>query len=231
VFELLLGPVAPEDEQALLALAARRRVRVARISEAALREAAETPDPGGVVARALPLRPARLEDLCVPVAGRRPVVMAVPGPTTEDQLGQLLREGERRWATGAVVGHRGSAAAVTPRVACLAAGAVERLGITLVRDLDPAAARLRAAGGFLLGIDRDGASPEVAAELLERTSVERPVAVVLAGPGRLGRQTLNRCHAVADVATRGLEDPLLAQWIGCAAILERSGAPWGAPLG
>jgi tRNA G18 (ribose-2'-O)-methylase SpoU len=224
VRQVLVGPTSGDDVNALLTLALRRRVRVVRSSDAALREIAASPEPGGVVAWAAPIRHARLVDLCRSPVGRRPLVLALPAQVPEEELGVLLREGEREGVTGVVV-PQSAEPVVTAHVTNLAGGAIERLGIAVVREISPAAARLRAAGALLLGVDSAGPPMHVLGEVLDQESGDRPVVMLLGGRAGLGRQLVRRCHAVASA---GIEpgsygSPLLEQWARCAALL--GGAP------
>jgi tRNA G18 (ribose-2'-O)-methylase SpoU len=219
VREVVLAPhLATEDREALLALAAGRHVRVTRRTDG---PAAGELAHHGVVASAAPLRPVRLEDLCRPRAGQAAVVLGLPAEAGDEELGAILAEADRAGITGVLV-HERTGPVVTPAVADLAAGGIERVGMAPVRDLGPAAARMRAAGALLLGVDRAGAPPQALAEALAREPLDRPVVVLLGGRQGLGRQVANRCHAVgsipADEAVWG--SVVLAQWHRCAALLE-----------
>jgi tRNA G18 (ribose-2'-O)-methylase SpoU len=228
VREVVVAPsLATEDLEALLALAAGRHVRVTRRTGGA---AARELDHHGVVASAAPLRPVRLEDLCRPRPGQAAVVLGLPAEAGDEELGTVLAEADRAGITGVLV-HERTGPVVTPAVADLAAGAIERVGMAPVRDLGPAAARMRAAGALLLGVDRLGAPPHALAEALAREPLDRPVVVLLGGRQGLGRQVANRCHAVGSIAAHEAVwgSVLLAQWRRCAPLLElrrlREGGP------
>jgi tRNA G18 (ribose-2'-O)-methylase SpoU len=218
---VLLGPGLPADDRdELLALAGRRRVRVTSGSEEALASAASSPDPGGVVAWAAPMRPAHLDHLALPVAGDPAVVVGVPASVTDDQLGAVLREGERAGLTGLLAEHR-AGAIVTPRVAQVAAGGVEGIRITAVRDLGPAAARLRSAGALLVGVEVEGRPLAALTEALAREPDDLPVVVLLGGTEGLGRQVARRCHLVVEVAgAEGGDGVVVDQWRRVADLLD-----------
>jgi 23S rRNA (guanosine2251-2'-O)-methyltransferase len=228
---VLLGPDLPADARdELRVLAARRRVRVTEGSEEDVRSAASSPDPGGVVAWAAPMRPAHVDQLALPVGGDAAVVVGVPGQVTDEELGAVLREGDRVGLTGLLVEHR-PGDVVTPRVAQVAAGGAEGIGIATVRDLGPAAARLRSAGALLVGVQVKGSPLTALTEALAREPADRPVVVLLGGREGLGRQVARRCHVVVEGPAGGPGDePLLEQWRRVADVLDtRRRAAAGGP--
>jgi tRNA G18 (ribose-2'-O)-methylase SpoU len=232
---VLLGPDLPPDERdELRTLAARRHVRVTQGSAEDLRAAASSPDPGGVVAWAPPMRPSRVDELLLPVAGAPAVVAGVPGWVTDQELGAVLREGERAGLTGLLVEHR-PGAVVTAHVAQVAAGGAEGIGIAPVRDLGPAAARLRSGGALLVGVEAGGRPLAALTEVLVSEPVDRPVLVLLGGAQGLGRQMARRCHVVVGVPSdEGGDRTLLGQWRRVAVELEarrRAAAGPGEPAG
>jgi 23S rRNA (guanosine2251-2'-O)-methyltransferase len=228
---VLLGPdLAADDRDELLVLAARRRVRVTEGSEEDVRSAASSLEPGGAVAWAVPMRPAHIDQLSLPVGGDAAVVVGVPARATDEELGAVLREGERVGLTGLLVEHR-PGDVVTPRVAQVAAGGAEGIGIATVRDLGPGAARLRSAGALLVGVEAEGAPLTALTEALAREPADRPVVVLLGGREGLGRQVARRCHLVVGVPAGAPGDELLVeQWRRVADVLDtRRRAAAGGP--
>jgi hypothetical protein len=180
------------------------------------------------------MRPAHVDHLALPVGGAPAVVAGVPGWVTDDELGAVLREGERAGLTGLLVEHR-PGAVVTPRVAQVAAGGAEGIGIAPVRDLGPAAARLRSGGALLLGIEPEGRPLAALTEALAREPADRPVVVLLGGREGLGRHLARRCHLVVTVSPDDAGDEvMLGQWRRVVEVLEarrRAAAGPGEPAG
>jgi len=150
------------------------------------------------VARAAELPESTLEDLCRPVDGRPPFLLAVDGVTDPGNLGALLRIAECAGVTGVVLPkHR--AVHVTPTVTKAAAGAVEYLPVALVGGLPTAIEQLRAAEVWVVGLDAGG---DTAIHDLELAG--DAVCLVLGAEGRgLGRLVRPRCDLLASIPLHG----------------------------
>ncbi|HPG13359.1 MAG TPA: RNA methyltransferase substrate-binding domain-containing protein, partial [Microthrixaceae bacterium] len=84
-------------------LADELRVPVTEVSRGRLDSISHTEAPQGVVARAAELPHTALHDLCEPVDGRPPFLLAVDGVTDPGNLGALLRIAECAGVTGVVL--------------------------------------------------------------------------------------------------------------------------------
>ena len=189
------GPLAD-----LVELAGDLRVPVKRLSRAKLDAIARTDAPQGVVAHAVPVPEADLDDLCVRRApgGGPPFLVAVDGVTDPGNLGALLRSAECAGVSGIVL-PRHRAVHITPTVAKAAAGAVEHLPIALVSGLPAAIERMKAAGLWVVGLDAGGDTP-----LHALPFAADPVVLVLGAEGAgLSRLVRQRCDTVASIPLRG----------------------------
>jgi len=138
-------------------LASELRVPVTEVSRGRLDSISHTEAPQGVVARAAEVPATSLDELCRPVAGRPPFLLAVDGVTDPGNLGALLRIAECAGVTGVVL-PRHRAVHVTPTVTKAAAGAVEYLRMGLVGGLPTAISDLREAGVWVVGEARSAST-------------------------------------------------------------------------
>jgi 23S rRNA (guanosine2251-2'-O)-methyltransferase len=168
--------------------------------------------PQGVLALAVPLPEADLDDL---VAGRpgahgeaprgggvdaagTPFLVALDGVTDPGNLGAILRSAECAGVTGVVL-PRHRAVHVTPAATKAAAGAVEHLPIAVVGGLPAALARLRDAGVHVVGLDGGAVT-----SIYELAGVDGPVCVVLGAEGKgLSRLVRERCDALVAIPLHG----------------------------
>ncbi len=200
----------------ILELARSRRVLVREISRSKLRDLARTEAPQGVVAKAAPLHDHEVLDLCTPVGGTPPFLLALDGVTDPGNLGALLRTAECAGVTGVIL-PRHRAANVTPAVAKAAAGAVEHLRIAMVGGLPTALATLRDADVWTLGFDaggRHGLFDPLAA-------MTDAVCVVLGAEGAgLSRLVRERCDEIVSIPLAGQLDSLNVSTAGALALFE-----------
>jgi 23S rRNA (guanosine2251-2'-O)-methyltransferase len=195
-------------------LAGKGRVPVRRVSRARLDAEATTDSPQGVLAHAQPLPEADLDDLC---GGRSPFLLAVDGVTDPHNLGALLRSAEAAGATGAVLA-RHRAVHVTPTVAKAAAGAIERVPMTVVAGIPAALARAKELGCWVVGLAEDGDQ-----SLFDLAVATEPLVLVLGSEGRgLSRLTRARCDVVASIPMRGHLPSLNVSTAGALALFEVS---------
>jgi 23S rRNA (guanosine2251-2'-O)-methyltransferase len=187
----------PLDE--ILVLAEERGIPVRRVPRDRLERESGTEAPQGVIARADPISPARLDRLAHREAGRpAPFLVVLDGVTDPHNLGAIMRSAVGSGATGLVVGRHRSAH-LSPTAVKAAAGAVEHLPVALVSGVPAALAELAAAGVWTVGLDVDGSGVvwdlEVATEAL---------AVVLGAEGRgLSRLARQRCELTRRIPLLG----------------------------
>lgn len=214
-----LDPSRQLDE--IEALAARRRVRVEVVSRARLEATARTEAPQGVLAKARPVEPVSLEDLCGLGDGRRrpgdvaPFLLVVAGVTDPRNLGALLRSAECAGVTGVVL-PRHRAAHLSPTVAKVAAGAIEHLGFAQVGGIPAALERLTGRGVWAIGL-----AAESDRSLYDLDVGDRPVALVVGAEDRgLPPLVRRRCDDVVAIPQRGVLPSLNVGVAGAVACFE-----------
>jgi 23S rRNA (guanosine2251-2'-O)-methyltransferase len=181
------------DEIADLAAAQGVRVRVVDAERIALD--ARTDAPQGVIARAEPLVPVKLDEL---LGAPDAFLVALDGVTDPQNLGAVLRTAEVAGATGAVL-PRHRSAHLTPAAVKAAAGAIEHLPIALVPGVPHLLERASRAGVWTVGLDGAGTT-----SVFELEIADRPIVLVLGAEGRgLARLTRQRCDVVASIPMRG----------------------------
>ncbi|HMT59858.1 MAG TPA: 23S rRNA (guanosine(2251)-2'-O)-methyltransferase RlmB [Microthrixaceae bacterium] len=182
---------------------------------------ARTESSQGVIARAVPLAEADLDEL---VRGTRrrgdgervpPLLIALDGVTDPGNLGAILRTAECAGVTGVIL-PRHRAVHVTPTVTKAAAGAIEHLPIAVVGGLAATIERLRSAGVWVLGLDAGGDatihSMNVGAE---------PVCLVLGAEGAgLSRLVRQRCDQIVSIPMHGTLGSLNVSNAAAVAIYE-----------
>lgn len=201
----------------LLDLAADLRVAVRPVSRTKLASIARTEAPQGVVASAAPLPEADFDEMLVSPAGAgaAPFLLAVDGVTDPGNLGALLRTAECAGVSGVVL-PRHRAVHVTPTVTKAAAGAVERLPMTLVGGLPAAIARMQQAGVWVVGLDGGGDT-----SLFDLAFAEEPVCMVLGAEDKgLSRLVRERCDVVAAIPMAGALGSLNVSVAGALALFE-----------
>ena len=177
------------------ALAQSIGIRVRRVGPARLDEIARSESPQGIVARAEPITPARVDEL---LADPKAFLVALDGVTDPGNLGAILRTAETAGVTGVIIPkHR--AAGLGPTVLKAAAGAAEYLPIAAVAGIPAFLDQARRAGVWTVGLDADGATT-----VTEITVADGPVVLVLGAEGRgLARLTRDRCDMVASIPLHG----------------------------
>src|SRR5207248_2468378 len=127
-----------------------------------------------------------------------PFLLAFDGVTDPQSLGALLRSAEGAGVTGAVL-PRHRAAHVTAAVTKAAAGAVERVRLSVVPGLPAAVARARALGVWVVGLDPAGTE-----NLFDLAIATEPVMLVVGAEGTgLSRLVRDRCDVVARIPLKG----------------------------
>ena len=191
------------------------RIPLRRVSRSRLDAAAATDAPQGVLAHARPLPEADLDELC---RDPRAFLLAVDGVTDPHNLGALLRSAEAAGATGAVL-PRHRAVHVTPTVAKAAAGAIERVPMTIVAGIPAALARAKELGCWVVGLAGDGEQ-----SLFDGLAVatEPIVLVVGAEGGGVSRLARARCDLVVSIPMRGRIPSLNVSTAGALALFDVS---------
>jgi 23S rRNA (guanosine2251-2'-O)-methyltransferase len=172
--------------EALIALVGENRVSVVED----VRPQAETEAPQGLVAECKPIMPVPLDDL---IADRAAVIVL---DHVEDphNVGAIARSGTAAGMTGMVVSAR-RAAPLSAAAFKSAAGALERLPVSIVNSIPDALSRLKDLGLWLVGLDSGGSS-----ELFGLDLLTEPVAVVIGAEGAgLSRLTAARCDLVVSI--------------------------------
>ena len=201
-------------------LAAAAGVPVRRVSRSRLDAEAATDAPQGVLAHARPLPEADLDDLCrPPTLGPPPFLLAVDGVSDPRNLGALLRSAEAAGATGAVLA-RHRAVHITPATAKAAAGAVERVPMTVVAGIPAALARAKELGCWVVGLAGDGDRSLFDDGL---AVADQPLVLVVgAEGGGLSRLSRARCDLVMSIPMRGHLPSLNVGAAGALALFEVS---------
>ena len=195
-------------------LARRARVPVRYVGRRALEAEARTEGPQGVLAHAQALPDVDFDDLC---RGPAPFLLGLDGVTDPQNLGALLRSGDGAGITGAVL-PRHRSAHVTPAVTKAAAGAVERVRLSVVPGMAGAVARARELGVWAVGLDARGDQ-----SLFELPVATEPILLVLGAEGAgLSRLVKERCDVVARIPLRGAIPSLSVAAAGALALFEVS---------
>jgi 23S rRNA (guanosine2251-2'-O)-methyltransferase len=198
-------------------LAKGARVAVRYVARRTLEAEARTDGPQGVLAHAQALPEWDFDDLCRGRDGRTPFLLAFDGVTDPQNLGALLRSAEGAGVTGAVL-PRHRTAHVTPAVTKAAAGAVERVRLSVVPGLAAALARARDLGVWVVGLDADGDQ-----SLFDLAVATEPVLLVVGAEGTgLSRLARQRCDVVARIPLKGAIPSLNVAAAGTLAVFEVS---------
>jgi 23S rRNA (guanosine2251-2'-O)-methyltransferase len=155
-----------------------------------VRPQAETEAPQGLLAECRPIMSIPLDDLVVD----RPAVMVLDHVEDPHNVGAIARSTAASGMTGMVVSAR-RAAPLSAVAFKSAAGALERLPVSVVGSIPDALSRLKDLGLWLVGLDTGGTS-----ELFGLDLLTEPVAVVVGAEGAgLSRLTSARCDLVVSI--------------------------------
>jgi 23S rRNA (guanosine2251-2'-O)-methyltransferase len=207
----------PSDQlDRIEALAVRRRVRVETVSRGRLDAEARTDAPQGVLARAKPIEPVSLDDLCAPGrGGGAPFLLVVAGVTDPRNLGALLRSAECAGVTGVVL-PRHRSAHLSPTVAKVAAGAIEHLAFSLVGGVPAALGQLAEAGVWSVGL-----AGEADRSLYDFPLGDGSVALVVGSEERgLAPLVRRRCDEIVAIPQHGAVPSLNVGVAGAVACFE-----------
>lgn len=179
----------PEIEE----LASHARVPLRRASWSEIDSVSHSTLGGGVLAHAAPLPTNEIDDLGG--ANDGPVTVILVDHLADASLGALIRTAASCGVTGAVL-VRQRPSPITAVAAAVARGAIEKLHMVLSPSLATAAARLRANGFLVIGIE--AAAPERLLDL-DVDIAASGVALVVDGRGRLDDAVRARCDVIAGV--------------------------------
>jgi 23S rRNA (guanosine2251-2'-O)-methyltransferase len=190
---------------------AKARVPLQVVSRAELDRMARGLNHQGVVAIAGRFRYTSLETLVAPTGA---AVLFVDGVTDPQNLGSLLRSAEGAGFSVVIPAHR--AAAVTPTVRRVSAGAGEIVPVARVTNLSRAVDEARAAGLWIVGLDQDADDVIWNSQLLEP-----PVGVVVGAEDRgISRVVRERCDGIVRIPQVGRLGALNVAVAGALAMFE-----------
>ena len=159
-------------------------------------EDAVTQSPQGIAADCRPIPVVAIESL----AGRDALVIVLDRITDPHNVGAIARSAAAAGATGMVVSSR-RAGPVGATAFKAAAGALERLPVSIVSSIADAIDRLKSESVWALGMDAGATQPVFGLELLTE-----PVAIVVGAEGEgLSQLVRNRCDALASIPMADFE--------------------------
>lgn len=208
----------------ITALAAKARTRVLRKPDAAVRDAAGTSAPQGVVAWAAPILGADLGDLLSLPA---PFIVCLDGVTDPGNFGSVLRSALCAGAHGVVIGRHRSVS-LTPAAVKAAAGAVEHLPIVVAAGIPATLQTISRAGIWVVGMDAQARD-----DLWSSRALDGPVALVLGAEGQgLSQLAARRCDALVRIpqaSAIGSMNVAAAAAVACFEVARRRQEPRGGP--
>jgi len=186
------------DVEMLIAKALERGINVRMVAKTAFAALAQSQTPQGVQARAKPIQPADIDDLCNnPFA----FLVALDGVTDPGNLGAIMRSACAAGATGMVLPKKRTAR-LSASAMKSAAGAAERLPVALVAGIPTFLEDAKRRGLWSYGLDGDGDVP------YDQARFERePIVIVSGSEGDgLSPLTKRRCDALVSIPmTNGIE--------------------------
>jgi len=172
--------------EALISLVGEHRVSMVED----VRPHAETEAPQGLVAECKAIMPVPLDDLIVEGAA----VIVLDHVEDPHNVGAIARSAAASGMTGMVVSAR-RAAPLSAAAFKAAAGALERLPVSVVGSIPDALSRLKDLGLWLVGLEAAAAS-----ELFGLDLLTEPLAVVIGAEGAgLSRLTAARCDVLVSI--------------------------------
>ena len=145
---------------------------------------------------AVPYTP--LEDIleAAKAKGEDPFILVLDGITDPHNLGAIIRSAECAGAHGVVVPER-RAAGLSPAAAKAAAGALNYMPISRVKNINRALETLKAAGLWIIGT-------AMAGESATHCDLTGPVALVIGSEGDgVAKLTLEKCDRIVSLPIRG----------------------------
>ena len=176
-----------------------------------VRDMAETESPQGVLADCDPILPVALDTLATSDAA----VLVLDHIEDPQNLGAIARSGVAAGATGLVMSSR-RAAPLSASAFKAAAGALERLPVSIVGSVPEALSRLKSRGVWTVGLDA-GADES----LFGLGILTEPVAVVIGAEGSgLSQLAAKRCDVLASIPMAGSTESLNASVSAALAAFE-----------
>lgn len=212
----------------LAAAAADRGLRLLDAAPERLLELAGQAEHQGVCARVAPLPLLPLEDLLAPdPAGAPPLFVALDSLTDPHNFGAIVRTALCVGARGVII-PKDRSAPPSPAVSKASAGALEHMRLARVTNLARALEQLKAAGTWVVGLDRE------APESLFDAPLDGPLTLVLGSEDRGLRPLVRRgCDRLVAIPQAGGFDSLNASVAAGVALYEafrqRRRARGGAP--
>ncbi|MEB3330577.1 MAG: 23S rRNA (guanosine(2251)-2'-O)-methyltransferase RlmB [Candidatus Sericytochromatia bacterium] len=156
-----------------------------------------------------------LEDLMArALASAHPALLLLDGIEDPQNLGALIRTAEGAGFQGVIIPNR-RAVGLTPVVAKVSAGAVDRVPVARTGNLSQAAEALKAKGFWLVGADADGEA------LPWELDLRRPLVLVLGAEGKgLSRLLASRCDHRVRLPLAGELESLNASAAGAVLMYE-----------
>jgi 23S rRNA (guanosine2251-2'-O)-methyltransferase len=156
-----------------------------------------------------------LEDLMsLALESPHPALLMLDGIEDPQNLGALIRTAEGAGFQGVIIPNR-RAVGLTPVVAKVSAGAVDRVPVARTGNLSQAAEALKARGFWLIGADADGET------LPWELDMRRPLVLVLGAEGKgLSRLLASRCDHRVRLPLAGELESLNASAAGAVLMYE-----------
>jgi 23S rRNA (guanosine2251-2'-O)-methyltransferase len=197
----------------LVALATERRVPVQEVERAQLDRLADHHQ--GVAAEVDGYAYADLAELLYAVRGTHPPLYLVLDSLQDPQnFGSLLRTAAAVGVAGVILPHH-RAVGVTPGVRRASAGTVEHLRVARVTNLARAIEQLKAAGGWVVGLDA------AATQRYDSVDARGPTALVVGNEEHgLGRLVREACDFMVALPMEGPVDSLNAAVAGSVVLYD-----------
>ena len=155
-----------------------------------VRSMSDTDAPQGIVAKCRPIQSVTLESL----TGDRAAILVLDHVEDPHNVGAVARSALAAGIGGMVVSAR-RAAPLTSTTFKAAAGALERLPVSIVGSIPEALSRLKEAGTWVVGLDASGDQ-----SLFDLDLLTEPVAVVVGSEGAgLAELTRKRCDVLSSI--------------------------------
>ena len=181
---------------------------------------AETEAPQGVIAECAPIMPTPIDDLALPQAA----VVVLDHVEDPHNVGAIARSALAAGMTGLVMSSK-RAAPLSASAFKAAAGALEKLPVSMVGSIPEALNRLKDGGVWVVGLEAESDSALFGLEILTE-----PVAIVVGAEGSgLSVLTAKRCDVLASIPMAAGSESLNASVSAALACFEvmrvRTSAP------
>lgn len=208
----------------IYAEARNKGIVVSYVDKARLDQMSETRNHQGVIADVAPYSYAEVDDILEKAnsLGQPPLVLILDGITDPNNLGSIIRTAECAGVHGIILPKR-RAAALTPVVAKVAAGAAEHMLVARVTNLTRTIQDLKEKGLWIAGADMSGDT------VYYDYDYESPLAVVIGSEGEgISRLVRENCDVLLRIPMYGkinsLNAAVAAALIVFRAVEKRNGA-------